>query len=93
MMTHLINLRIYCILESNNDLNCSEYLLISENNKNSGQMVIIILKIEIHSTKYGELLEIQSPEIIDLLLLYFKTTIFYLSNAMAARKIESFVGY
>ena len=93
MMTHLINLRIYCILESNNDLNCSEYLLISENNKNSGQMVIIMLKIEIHSTKFGELLEIQSPEIIDPLLLYFTTTIFYLSNAMAARKIESFVGY
>ena len=34
MMTHLLNLRIYCILESNNELNCWEYLLISENNKN-----------------------------------------------------------
>lgn len=55
-------------------------------------MVIIILKIEIHSTMLGELLEIQSTEIIDPLLLYFRTTIFYLSNAMAARKIESFVG-
>lgn len=52
-------------------------------------MVIIILKIEIHSTMLGELLEIQSTEIIDPLLLYFTTTIFYLSNAMAARKIES----
>ena len=56
MMTHLLNLRIYCILESNNELNCWEYLLISENNKNSGRMVIIILKIEIHSTKFGELI-------------------------------------
>ena len=55
-------------------------------------MVIIILKIEIHSTMLGELLEIQSTEIIDPLLLYFTTTIFYLSNAMAARKIASFVG-
>ena len=56
-------------------------------------MVITILKIEIHSTKFGELLEIQSPEIIDPLLLYFTTTIFYLRNAMVAIKIESFVGY
>ena len=50
-------------------------------------MVIIILKIEIHSTMLRELLEIQSTEIIDPLLLYFTTTIFYLSNTMAARKI------
>lgn len=86
MMTHLLNLRIYCI-------HCWEYLLISENNKNfRTDMVIIILKIEIHSTMLGELLEIQSTEIIDSLLLYFTTTIFYLSNVMAARKIESFVG-
>ena len=56
-------------------------------------MVIIILKIEIHLTMLGELLEIQSTEIIDPLLLYFTTTIFYLSNAMVARKVESFVGY
>lgn len=50
MMTHLLNFRIYCILKSNNELNCWEYLLISENNKNSGRMVIIILKIEIHNS-------------------------------------------
>lgn len=49
--------------------------------------------VEFHSTMPGELLEIQSTEIIDPLLLYFTTTIFYLSNAMAARKIASFVGY
>lgn len=61
---------------------------------NSGRMVIIIFKIEIHSTMLGELLEVQSREIIDplLLYLYFTTTIFYLSNAMVARKIKSFVG-
>lgn len=92
-MTHLLNRIIYCILESNNELNCCEHLLISGNNKNSGRMVIIILKIEIHLTMLGELLEIQSTEIIDPLLLYFTTTIFYLSNAMVARKIASFVGY
>lgn len=51
-------------------------------------MVIIILKIEIHSTMLGELLEIQSTEIIDPLLLYFTTTKFFVSNAMAARKLS-----
>lgn len=97
MMTHLVYsiLDFFCILESNNELNCWKYLLISENNMNSGRMVIIIFKIEIHSTMLGELLEVQSREIIDplLLYLYFTTTIFYLSNAMVARKIKSFVGY